>query len=545
MEPAMRSILAVPFVCLLLASSVPVSAQAPPYYWSRAVGGATSDEVSTGLAVDASGAVLLGGHLGNADLAKFSPNGTPQWSHAFPVTGTNAVEKVLDVAVDGAGGVLVTGYFHGSIDFGGGPLASVGPADIFLAKFDGNGQHQWSKSFGSQQQRDCYGERVAVDAAGNVVVTGQSEGDVDFGGGLLAGTGHLNIFLAKYDANGLHQWSYIFAGGGDCEPYALALDAAGNPVVAGGFQGTINFGGSNLASVSLSDIFVAKFNAAGVHQWSNRYGTAGGFGYGVPYDLGVDGTGHVVMVGEFTDPIDFGGGALTSAGSKDIFIVRLNAAGGHVWSQGFGSSDDDKALGVSVLADGSSVVTGYFSGTVGPLVSAGSHDVFLAKFDANGANQWAERFGAGGFDEGLRVAVDTFGGVVATGTFNNTVSFGGASLVAGGGLDVFLAKYTSQPTAVSGPPKNDALSISSYPNPFNPNTTVCYTVPARGHVTVSVYDVHGTHVATLFNGERGAGVYSVDWDGRTGDAAVAASGVYFARVEDASGTRSKKMVLLK
>ena len=75
------------------------------------------------------------------------------------------------------------------------------------------------------------------------------------------------------------------------------------------------------------------------------------------------------------------------------------------------------------------------------------------------------------------------------------------------------------------------LSVSNYPNPFNPRTTVKYTAPSPGEVKVRIYDARGA--------------YTVTWDGRTEGAAVAASGVYFARIEHASGTRSKKMVLLK
>jgi flagellar hook assembly protein FlgD len=100
-------------------------------------------------------------------------------------------------------------------------------------------------------------------------------------------------------------------------------------------------------------------------------------------------------------------------------------------------------------------------------------------------------------------------------------------------------------SGVGGTPKSYVLSVSNYPNPFNPRTTVSYTVPSRGHVTVRVFDASGAYVATLFDGERNAGAYSVEWDGRAAGASVVASGVYFARIEHASGTRSKKMVLLK
>ena len=90
------------------------------------------------------------------------------------------------------------------------------------------------------------------------------------------------------------------------------------------------------------------------------------------------------------------------------------------------------------------------------------------------------------------------------------------------------------------------LSVSNFPNPFNPRTTVGYTVPSRGAVTVAIYDAHGARVATLVDNEdRDAGAYRVEWDGRAENGAAAASGVYFARIQHASGARSKKMVLLK
>jgi len=98
---------------------------------------------------------------------------------------------------------------------------------------------------------------------------------------------------------------------------------------------------------------------------------------------------------------------------------------------------------------------------------------------------------------------------------------------------------------VGGTPASYVLSVSNYPNPFNPRTTVKYTVPLRGMVDINVYDASGAHVATLFHGERNAGAYSVDWDGHANGDVSAASGIYFARISLNGETRTKKMVLLK
>jgi hypothetical protein len=100
-------------------------------------------------------------------------------------------------------------------------------------------------------------------------------------------------------------------------------------------------------------------------------------------------------------------------------------------------------------------------------------------------------------------------------------------------------------SGVGGTPQSYVLSLSNYPNPFNPRTTVKYTVPSRGIVDIDVYDANGARVAKLFHGERNPGAYSIDWDGRTDDAAVAASGLYFARISHDGTARTKKMVLLK
>lgn len=103
---------------------------------------------------------------------------------------------------------------------------------------------------------------------------------------------------------------------------------------------------------------------------------------------------------------------------------------------------------------------------------------------------------------------------------------------------------TSALACVGGTPRH-TLSVSIYPNPFNPITTISYTLPSRGEVSILVYDSHGARIAMLFEGERAAGTYSVQWDGRTGGATSAPSGVYFARIEHNGIVRTKKMVLLK
>jgi hypothetical protein len=100
------------------------------------------------------------------------------------------------VAVDANGDVVVTGVFFDTVDFGGGPLTSAGNGDIFVAKYSASdGSHLWSRRFGGTSFEE--GSGVAVDANGDVVVTGRFHGTVDFGGGPLTSAGIADIFLLR------------------------------------------------------------------------------------------------------------------------------------------------------------------------------------------------------------------------------------------------------------------------------------------------------------------------------------------------------------
>jgi cysteine-rich repeat protein len=346
-----------------------------------------------------------------------------------------------DIAVDSAGNVLLTGYFQGTVDFGGGPLSSAGSWDVFAVKLDAQGQHMWSRRFGGTS--DDHGRAIAVDSAGNVLLTGYFWGTVDFGGGPLSSAGW-DTFAVKLDAQGQHLWSRRLGGTGVDIGDDIAVDSAGNVLLTGYFQGTADFGGGPRSSAGGYDIFAVELDAQGQHIWSRRLG---GTSHDYGLDIAVDSAGNVLLTGYFEGTADFGGGPLPSAGGRDIFAVELDAQGQHLWSRRLGGTSNDFGYGITVDNAGNVLLTGYFGGTVdfggGPLSSAGGGDIFAIELDAQGQHLWSRRFGGTSEDYGFGIAVDSAGNVLLTGYFVGTVDFGGGPL-SSAGFDIFAVELDAQ-----------------------------------------------------------------------------------------------------
>ncbi len=377
---------------------------------------------------------------GSTDIfvAKYASNGTPLWSRRI---GSTAGDVGKAVAMDGSGSVYVTGYFRGTVDFGGGPV-STSLTSAFLVKYSSTGLHQWSKKLSTSGSGTDEGTALAADVNGNVVVGGSIYQTSDFGGGPLTSAGAQDVFLAKFSSSGTHTWSQRFGGASDDVVNKVALDGSGNVVATGYFNGSANFGGGTLSSSGGRDIYVAKYSSAGAHDWSKRIG---GTLDDVASSVAVDGGANVVITGNFaSSSVDFGGGALLNSGGADIFLAKYSSAGTHVWSKRFGGSFTANEMGNDVTTDGAGnvLLTGAVVDTIdfggGPLPSDGWYDIFLAKFSATGGHVWSKRTGAGA---GKGIAADG-NNVIAAGVFSGDtrVNFGGADLLSPGGNDTFLVR---------------------------------------------------------------------------------------------------------
>jgi hypothetical protein len=240
------------------------------------------------------------------------------------------------------------------------------------------------------------------------------------------------------------EWQWAVRAGGIQEDNCncIATDNQGNVYIAGTFRETANFGSTVLTSTGDQDIFIAKLDMNGNWLWAVK---AGGIEYDEIYGIATDNTGYVYVTGCFYYTATFGTYTLTSSGSTDIYVAKLDTNGNFTWAVRGGGFSSDQSYSIAVNTTGV-VITGYVSGDVAfgshPLSGFGQQDIFIAKLDANGNWLWARNAGGLYYDVGISVALDDMGYIYATGCFEDDANFAGTILSSLGEEDIFIAKLS-------------------------------------------------------------------------------------------------------
>lgn len=311
-------------------------------------------------------------------VAKLGPDGAPLWSRSF---GDQAVQLGTALAVDSAGSLFVGGRFNGSIDFGTGVLASSADADAYVAKIDAEGAPVWSKSFGGTLDQRV--NSLDADPLGAVVAAGSFQGTIDLGDQVHTSAGDSDGFVVKLSPDGSTLWSRTFGDASGQWTSSVTVDPASNILLAGGFKGTVDFGDGPHMNLSGTDMFVAKLDANGSVLWSRTFGDTSNTKSASANAIACDPFGAVLVAGTFDGSVDFGDGTKTSGGASDIFLLKLDSAGSTLWSKRFGDEEPQFQAGVATAATGHVFLTGYLTGTMDfgsmTLTSAGVEDVFLAR----------------------------------------------------------------------------------------------------------------------------------------------------------------------
>jgi hypothetical protein len=354
------------------------------------------------------------------------------------------------IVVDSAGSVFIAGSFANRFTFGGTTLIGHGfQDDIFIAKYDGQGNLLWSRSAGGSGTDYALG--IAVDSIGNVYATGSFQYVADFGNVSITNRGGGGgLFLAKYDSQGNLVWVKK-ATGESVRGQSAAVDAQGNVFVTGTFAQTAYFDSLSISTRPAVNIFVAKYDRNGIPLWV-RQATTNSLGYGI--DVASDQSGNCYITGFYNTAATFGGITLTAGSDADgIFLVRYDSEGNVIWArQGAGPrppGGDVSDAGNKVSTDrwGNIYLSGYFSGpiTFDSFNLTGAHGrMLLAKYDSLGSIQWIRE--GGGTGGGFSTA-DPSGDVYLTGFWGSgTVFFDGVTFTNEADHIAFVAKYDSMGT---------------------------------------------------------------------------------------------------
>jgi hypothetical protein len=339
------------------------------------------------------------------------------------------------IAVDASGNIYVTGRSETTWGSPVSPHAGGVWYDAFVAKLNSSGTLQWNTFLGSDTLDN--GNDIEVDGSGNVYVTGYSWDS--WGTPINPLNFSSDAFVAKLDSSGVLQWNTFMGAEDDDRGSAIALDSSGN-IYVGGYS-LMSWGSPidpHAGGLYVYDVFVAQLNSSGVRQWNTFLGSSGD-----DYCNGItlDASGNVYVTGD--SDTSWGAPINAHAGGDDSFVAKLNSSGVRQWNTFMGSSGSDSSWSAVVDGSGNIYVVGSSTATWGSPVDAyvGGNDAFVAKLNSSGVLQWNTFIGSSNWDGGSDIALDPSGNVYVLGGSN--ASWGTPENPYSGNSDVFAALLNS------------------------------------------------------------------------------------------------------
>ena len=355
---------------------------------------------------------------------------------------------VLEASTDNEGNRILGGNFRDVTNLGGPSLSSNGDTDVFIAKFDRDGNHIWSVSFGGIGRDELHG--LQLDGDGNIFASGEYAGTLTIGSTTLPRGASIDTFVAKFAAaTGEPMWAQGFVGQNVVRTHGIAVDGDNNVIVSFYFKGSSNFGKGDETASAGDDTVLAKYKGQdGGHIWSKTFGSIGETAAddqitNVVCDIHDN---SIVITGYFVDTINLGGNNLVQTGDgRNMFLARYDTNGQHIWSRGHGT-DEDVFPGSSCLdSDGDIIVSGRFSGRISlggdDFISTDDDDIFLARYSrVNGAHRWSRVWSGAGYKGITGASLLSSGDIVVSGFYSLDTDFDGMLMSNATRTNLFAAR---------------------------------------------------------------------------------------------------------
>ena len=323
-------------------------------------------DIAYAIAQTADGGYALAGYttsLSNATLnrdfwlVKIDANGDMQWNKTY---GGDNNDDAYSLVQTSDGGYAIIGLTK---SYG------VGNWDFWLVKTDSAGDVEWNQTYGGAE----------ADEAWSIIETGDN-GYAIVGHTESYGAGTADFWLVKTDSTGNVEWNQTYGGTGVDEAYSFVTTSDGGYAIAGRSEG---------------DSWLVKVDSSGNHEWNNTYGGAG--------------DEYTASVVETSD------GGYAMAGSSetwglDFWLVKTDSSGNQQWTHTYGGENNEVAHCIIQTNDAGYVLAGYTNS-----IGAGQYDFWLVKTDSTGNIIWTKTYGTADYEEARSVIATPDGGYVVAG----------------------------------------------------------------------------------------------------------------------------------
>ena len=316
-------------------------------------------------------------------IVKYSPDGEVLWAKS--AGGETFEGDYSTCAIDSKGNIIIASSFNSpTISFGSITLTNSGTgSDTFIAKYSSNGDLLWVK--GAVGPKNDMSQSCSIDAEGNIIVCGYFTGaTITFESTTLTNAGGSDLFVVKYDANGNLLWAKS-VGGPDHEVGTCSCDESGNVVAAGSFfSPSITFGSTTLTNKGIGDIFVLKFDLEGSPVWAKSAGGIGIEGARGCYTEPKGNTLVIGSFSSPLVPIGYDTLTNSHENSEYMFIAEYSANGEVLWAKSTGGANRNVGRKCTYDSFGNIFATGSFDNSTLAfgtyiLSNSGDSDMFIVK----------------------------------------------------------------------------------------------------------------------------------------------------------------------
>lgn len=534
--------------------------------WAKSFGGSSLDE-GTDIFFDNQGFIYTTGYYqgsvnfdsngssmgtlvsaGERDffIAKYDNFGNLVWVKSI---GGASNDQGRSIVVDGTGNIYVAGDFGGIVDFDPGLGFSLqdveGNSDIFLAKYNAQGQFIWVKTFGGNGIESC--RDLVIDGNGDLLITGVFEGTADFdpNGGVVSMTsaGDYDSFILKLDNAGNFLWSKSIQSTNNNFINQIVMDYSGNINVVGYFQGTADFdpssGSFTLTAIGIKNIFFGKYNAQGDLIFARKIG---GSGFEEGKGIAIDLQNNIYITGDFRGVVDFDPSTnttfLTSKGLRDVFLAKYDTQGNILWANRVGGEREDQASALAI-DDNEIYLAAFYSNNMildnhQLFTSKGNTDIFMARYDLQGNILFATSHGGSNGDATGAIVVNNKE-LYSIGWIQGTSYFTGIPLSSAGDRDIYIARTIMENLTLTTTFSATA-KVNFFPNPVSDYLNISIENIAAQKLTILMVDATGKIIYTALTNVNGQEVFNTFVD-----VSQFAKGLYFVQIATNHQVITKKI----